>query len=41
MTTITLPLVQAHCLSMLKQAQKDFNKNPNSAHFDVLTRGSC
>jgi hypothetical protein len=38
MTTITLPLVQAHCLSMLKQAQKDFNKNPNSAHFDVLTR---
>lgn len=36
--TLTLSLVQAHCLSMLKQAQKDFNKNPNSTHFDVLTR---
>ena len=35
--TLTLSLVQAHCLSMLKQAQRNFNKNPNSLHFEVLT----
>jgi hypothetical protein len=34
---ITLPFVQAHCLSMLKLAQKNFNKNPNSTNFSALT----
>lgn len=36
--TLTLSLVQAHCLSMLKQAQRNFNKNPNSTNWEVLTR---
>ena len=36
--TLTLPHVQAFALSMLKQAQKDFNKNPNSTNWEVLTR---
>jgi hypothetical protein len=34
---ITLTHVQAHCLAMLKAAQRNFNKNPNSTHFEVLT----
>lgn len=35
---ITLPYVQAFALSALKTAQREFNKNPSSANFAVLTR---
>ena len=35
---ITLSYVQAFALSSLKTAQKNFNKNPSSTNFDVLTR---
>lgn len=35
---ITYTYLKAHALSMLKVAQKDFNKNPNSANWSVLTR---
>jgi hypothetical protein len=35
---ITLSYVQAFALSALKTAQKQFNKNPSSTNFEVLTR---
>ncbi len=35
---ITLPYVQAFALSALKTAQREFNKNPNSANFTALSR---
>jgi hypothetical protein len=35
---ITLSYVQAFALSALKTAQRDFNKNPNSANFTALSR---
>ena len=35
---ITLSYVKAFALSALKTAQKNFNKNPNSTNFEVLTR---
>ena len=34
---INYTFLKAHALSMLKQAQKDFNKNPNSTNWTVLT----
>lgn len=34
---ITLPYVQSFALSALKLAQKNFNKNPNSTNWTVLT----
>lgn len=34
---ITLPYVQSFALNALKLAQKNFNKNPNSTNFSVLT----
>ena len=35
---ITLSYVQSFALSALKTAQREFNKNPNSINWEVLTR---
>jgi hypothetical protein len=35
---ITLSYVQSFALSALKTAQREFNKNPSSTNFEVLTR---
>ena len=36
--TLTLEALQNHTLTNLKQAQKGFNKNPNSIQWYCLTR---
>jgi hypothetical protein len=35
---INYTTLKAHVLSNLKLAQKNFNKNPNSTYWEVLTR---